>query len=384
MDKKEKAEAIAILIFVLWFLLYNSLFYSNYVGAYNYGKDIYFYYTSNMADGPGGMPLAYPSLSLLYFDAIRFIAPAAISFMYVFEFLSLIWFILLFYIYSREFSLEETTKIFFLFAPLFLLVILRVEILAILLAIASVYLFNKGHRMAGWSLALISVFVKVMPVVLLPLFFVLELKKGKDGLLRMLGAAVLAAILFFSSSAANVYSLQSNTVSRGLQVESTYASLLLFANLFQPLGITVAYNYGSYHLVLPPSFDFLSPLSLVLLVGSGIGVLLLFYFDKKNEERLWLYSFLMLSATLLFFKVLSPQFILWLLAFGVFLIKDKQLKSLYSLLLALSLLTLIFYPFFFQFLIEMNAVGVILVLLRNILLAAIFVYVLRSALTSRK
>ncbi|NYZ77635.1 hypothetical protein H0O02_04975, partial [Candidatus Micrarchaeota archaeon] len=177
MDEKGKKDFFLALVLSLWLILFSGFFTPFLLGAYEEGNDISFYYSGI---GPDGNQLAYPSLALLYFQAIRTVSPDIATFAYVFEFLSLAFFAALFFVYKKIDAKQNLAAAFLLFAPIFFLVPLRLEIVPITLSIAGIYFFSAEKRLLGWFLVITAAFIKIFPVFLLPLFLVMELKSSRS------------------------------------------------------------------------------------------------------------------------------------------------------------------------------------------------------------
>ncbi len=368
---KYTSEYFIVLAITLWFIFYNAVFTPAFLAAHKYGGDIYFYYTGN---GPDGNPLPYPSLAFAYFDIIHIFSSDAASFSYVFEFLSIVWFALIFFLYSKTNGRSNLVKIFFIFAPVFFLIPIRLEIVPIMLSFFGVYLFTSGKKMAGWLLVIAAVFIKIFPVVLLPLFLLLEMKNFRKNLPRIALAVLFGVALFFLAFETNMNAVIYNA-ERGIEMESTHAGILFMINSLNPIGISIDYNYGSHNLALPPPIAFLPQLTFVLQALSLLSILFLFHRDDKKEKKIWRYVFLLIAATIFFGKIFSPQFVLWPIAFAVVLIKDEKLKALYPLCIMLAILSLLVFPFLLDALVGMETTAALVLNLRNAVLGAMLGYV---------
>lgn len=125
---------------------------------------------------------------------------------------------------------------------------------------------------------------------------------------------------------------------RGIQIESTWATLHF---LLQKLGdqkMIIEYSFGAQHLKAVPAWIvFLSNYTVI----GFLSLLLLIYYFKKNHL-----PDILISALLVFLcssKVLSPQYFIWLVPLLIFFIEEKFELALFSLIAGLSGYIFIYY-----------------------------------------
>lgn len=372
LDAERKTALTVVIAAVLWCSSI-GLFMPEFANAYNPYSDINFYY---LGENPEGETLAYPVGALAYFSLIRALSPDGYAFSYIIQALSLAFFLLVFWVFSRMHSWRNLIGISIIFSFLIYLVLLRIEIVAVALALLGVYFFQKGNRMAGWVLVIFSAFVKVFPAFLLPLFFIMEMGGWKKNAWRVAMAAVLGlALLFCSDATLNSLAYQAT---RGIEIESIYANALFIANAFSPLGISVEYSTGSQNIVLPETLAPLAFAASALQIIAVIAMVALFWLDKRRGERLWEYSFLVLAVGVFAAKISSTQFILWPIVFAVPLMADRKYRMLCPACIALSILTMAVYPFGWGALIAMEPAAIAMLTIKNLILAGMIAYVARG------
>jgi hypothetical protein len=153
---------------------------------------------------------------------------------------------------------------------------------------------------------------KLYPLVLLPLFLLHLRGRGAGRGLVGFAAAVLVVVLPFAAIAPEgLWDSVDRQLSRPLQVESLGAALLLVAHrlgLYEP---TVVSTFGSQNLdgALP---DALATMSSALQVTAIVAVWVGFARGRADERRLLVAAAAAIAAFVAFGKVLSPQFLVWL------------------------------------------------------------------------
>jgi len=159
---------------------------------------------------------------------------------------------------------------------------------------------------------------------------------------------------------------------RGLQIESVGAGLLLGLHLLAGQPLEVAYAFGSVQVRAPGSELLVaaSPVALAVLLGVVTAVAALrFRWDHARLGRVpsssvHLASAAAIAALLVGSKVLSVQYVIWLLPFAVFLPRRMG-----WLLLAVTALSTAIYTTDYTGLWRLEAPVIVALLVRNVLLA---------------
>lgn len=253
--------------------------------------------------------------------------------------------------------------------------------LAGLIFLAIVLLLSKYH----WSMSIITIAVainfKLIPVVLLPLLLLGSLQvrdifiAGSAAFWRLfkrfiiLVFSVLIIFLpFYIWGGPATLDFFKYHSSRGIQLESLYSSvLLLLENFGVPAQIT--HNYGAYNLDSPAS-EFLAHISSFIIMVLVLFVAYLFFYKLKKaltkvNSNMVLFnhtqhaagfmsqSFIRLAiATLLismcFSKVLSPQYLLWVVPlFALLSYENKYIKISGVFFLLACAFTTPIYPYLY-------------------------------------
>jgi len=215
-----------------------------------------------------------------------------------------------------------------------------VRLVAAILPIAIVYVSrNRGGRAA---LVAIGVFVAVLAIAFLP-FAAL----GPDGISDSL----------------------SRQTERPLQVESLASSLLLAAHQIGDYEPTVVSSFGSQNLAgeLP---DTLATVLTIMQVLAVVAVWILFATRRGYREELTAASAAAVAAFIAFGKVLSPQFLIWLVPLVPLVLGPLGLVAAGLFVLALAL-TQSWFPTQYWELVALDAGPTWLLLARNVVLVAL-------------
>lgn len=234
------------------------------------------------------------------------------------------------------------------------------------------------RRPAVFGLLLgLAVATKLTPLLCAPpwvLFWLRRRRLGELAIAAATGAATAAAAILpaiFAAGPALFETLRYHR-DRPLQSESTAGAL--FA-LLGGRSVTAVFTFGSFNFVGPHLQAVLTATTVAMVGGLALVCALTWRrlapepADPGADGRLLLRATM---ATLVVFmvagKVFSPQYLIWLLPLGLLLsVRDRLALGLFA---ALSLATQLIYPVFLYDLIDMKPFALVLVLVRNALLAA--------------
>ena len=255
---------------------------------------------------------------------------------------------------------------------------------AALTAGALAALVSGRHRLALGTLAL-AAGAKLYALVLFPLAIVyVARRRGKRQ--AALAAALFAAVLgvvflpFVATAPEGVLASFERQAGRPLQIESLGASLLLAAHRLGLYDAEVVSSHGSQNLAgeLP---DALATGQTALQVAAIAAVWLAFARARGDAGQLVTASAAAVAAFVVWGKVLSPQFLVWLLPL-VPLVGGGAGLAAAGLLGATLVLTQLWFPFRYWDVVALES-PIWLVLARNVLLVALFA-VLLGAMRDRR
>lgn len=251
----------------------------------------------------------------------------------------------------------------------------RFDLVPATLTVAAVLAVLTGRtRTAGAALGA-AIAVKLYPVVLLP--FVVARAWRQEGRRAAVtsGALALAVPLalylpFLVASPSGVVHSVAHQASRPLQIESLGAGLLLAVHQVTGLDLEWRSGHGSQNLVggLPDA------LALVSSVGQAAVLVALWWAFARSpvgDERLVRLAAAAVCAFIALGKVLSPQFLVWLL-FLVPLVGGPRGRLAAALYGAAALLTALWFPARYWSLVrELEPLASWLVAVRGVLLVAL-------------
>jgi len=207
----------------------------------------------------------------------------------------------------------------------------RFDITAVALAVGGVALIvagDLGRPGCSWPPGTL---VKIYPAVLVPVLIAwLVFRDDRRGALRLVAAFGLTGIVIGAMVVAIVgvepaLSFVSYQDARLVQVESVASSAAMALHLLAGLPVTLSYGFQSLQIT-APGLDLLLQLEAVLLIVGVGGVSTMAALRFRSERRLYgapelatLFAYLVavVIALLVANKVSLPQYLLWMLPFGL-------------------------------------------------------------------
>jgi uncharacterized membrane protein len=223
-------------------------------------------------------------------------------------------------------------------APLLVgsLILSRFDLWPALLLVAALAALLAGRDMPGWALLGAAVAAKLWPLVVVPLALVWSVRRG-HGRSALAGLAVAAGafVPFAVIAPHGVWHTLSSQGSRPLQVESLGAAFL--TTFGHPSVVT---THGSQNVAGHGALD-----AVLSAVGTAavIAVWVAFARGAFTRERFVRYAVAAVCAFVAFDKVLSPQYLLWLIPL-VPLVRGRRGLAATTLLTVACVLTQVWFP----------------------------------------
>jgi uncharacterized membrane protein len=216
------------------------------------------------------------------------------------------------------------------------LILSRFDLWPALLTVAALAaLLRERHRL-GWGLLGAAVAAKLWPLVLVPLALVWSYRAGRlRAALVGLAAAAAVFVPFAIVAPHGVWDSLSGQASRPLQIESLGASL--FTAFGHPNVIS---SHGSQNVA---GHSDVAALFSLLQVATLVALWIAFARGQSGGDRLLRYSAAAVCAFIAFGKVLSPQFLLWLIPL-VPLVRGRRGLAATALLTVALVLTQVWFP----------------------------------------
>jgi uncharacterized membrane protein len=189
------------------------------------------------------------------------------------------------------------------------LILSRFDLWPAALVAASVAAFVRDRHRLGWLALGLAFSVKLYAVVLVPLAVVWTLRRrGRDELGRGIAIWVVAVAAVFAPFAMvaphGLWESLWGQLSRPVQVESLAASLL--TTFGSP------HDYVSHHAVAISGYGWLETLTTLVEVGVLAALWIGFSRGPAEPQRFVRYAAACVCAFVAFGKVLSPQYLIWL------------------------------------------------------------------------
>jgi uncharacterized membrane protein len=267
--------------------------------------------------------------------------------------------------------------VFVALAPLLAgsVVLSRFDLWPVALMAGALAALVAGRERLGLGALAVAVAAKIYPgLLLVPALAFVARRLGRREALVCAGvfAAVLATcfVPFLALSPGGVWSSIVHQANRPLQIESLGAGFLLAAHQAFGAGITMRSSHGSQNLV-GTAPDVLAALQTVLQVLVVVGIWFAFARGRNNRERLVQTSAAAICAFVALGKVLSPQFLLWLVPL-VPLVRGRRGVLASALLGAALVLTQRWFPYrYWDLALRFDPLASWLVLARDLTLLAL-------------
>jgi uncharacterized membrane protein len=269
-------------------------------------------------------------------------------------------------------------------APLALgpVVLSRFDLWPAALTTAALAALVSGRLRLGHAALGAAVAAKLYPGVLVPLALAYVWRRSgrREALLcggLLAGVVALAFLPFLVLAPGGVWDSLANQADRPLQIESLGSGILLAAHQLFGTSITMSSGHGSQNLA-GTAANVLAVLETILQGAAVVATWILFARGPATRERLLQASAAALVAFVALGKVLSPQFLIWLIPL-VPLVRGLRGLTAAALLAAALVLTQLWFPYrYWELALHFGALQSWLVLARDLALVALLVVLLRD------
>ena len=257
-----------------------------------------------------------------------------------------------------------------------------VVLIALSLGVASPFLTSLILSVATWT--------KVWPAAVVLTLFTVVKKRVQVVLAGVLVTACVVVLALNMNSLPKLLNFLLEQGDRGMQLEATFTTPWLWMSV---LGIGGADMYMNQDInsmqVDGPGSEVMSFLMQPLLIVAALIVAALIFWALHTGKRnggadrtalLLFGSLAMVTAFVVFNKVGSPQFMVWLapaVAVGLSY-QWKAWRVPATMLIGVAILTFLIYPLFYDALSHNNPVMAAVLTLRNLLLVVLFVWSVRQ------
>src|SRR5205823_4752621 len=234
-----------------------------------------------------------------------------------------------------------------------------------------------GRRRAGLGVLGLAASAKIFPVVVVPtaLTYVWRRYGRREALVcagLFSGVAALCFLPFVRLSPGGVWESLHRQADRPLQIESLASSFLLVAHQFGAWTVHLNLSHGSQN----QGGSLANALAAIQSVVQALVVIALwiaFARGPATPERLVRYSAASVAAFIAFGKVLSPQFLIWLLPL-VPLVRGRRGFAASAVLAAALVLTQLWFPYrYWRLALHQDSIASWLVFARDLVLILLVV-----------
>ncbi len=370
-------------------------------------SDVLHYYVniSELVDGRQmpyrDYPFEYPPLALLFMLVPKIFSVSEETFCY-----SYLFFAFAFFLIGAHFISKITNEmgsprnrtlvlymLMFVFANVF--VVFRYDIFAAVLVIISLWCYKKEKYGLAFAIMAAGAMTKLYPALfLLPMLVPFLYRKqwmyiAKYTLISV-AVCLLAEVPFLISDPGTAFAYMQYHSDRGLQVESVFAGFIILFNMISPGDITAVDGYGSRNILgwlpdlLAAHLTEIAALSILLLMAVFLIRM------KRNGLRADDFTvvstlcFALLMTFILFSKVYSLQYIIWIMSLFPLVMLDSVDKKIRTEMLIIFILFAIFstangLALYFD-LSDLNIRGTVNICLRNIMHILLTVEAVRLAM----
>ncbi len=230
----------------------------------------------------------------------------------------------------------------------------------------------------------VATWIKVWPAAVIAPLLIASAKRVQVFLTGVAVSSAVAVFAVLTGAGSHLLDFAINQGDRGMQLEATFSTPWVWLSVFGVGGSKIADNVAINSTeVYGPGAEVAAFLMQPLLIVAAVaGAVLMVWALRRGAERQELLlegSLLMVTAFIVFNKVGSPQFIIWLLPVVVAgLVHDwERWKIPATLLMGIAFTTFIIYPLFYTPLIHANPIMAAVLTIRNVLLVTLLVWAMR-------
>jgi hypothetical protein len=263
-------------------------------------------------------------------------------------------------------ALRPAALLYVAVAPLLVgsLILSRFDLWPTLLVAAALAALVTSRDPLGWGLLGIAVAAKLWPLALVPLALTWSWRRGRRGA-ELAGLATAAAcfVPFAILAPTGLWASLRGQADRPLQIESLGAA---FVTTFgHPRVVT---SHGSQNLA---GYGWVAALLVAAAAAALVAVWVAFARGPTTRDRFLRHAAAATCAVIAFGKVLSPQFLIWLVPL-VPLVRGRRGLAATALLTAALVLTQVWFPArYFEYALEGKLAGVVLA--RDLVLVVLLV-----------
>ena len=356
---------------------------------------LYFRYAEHMVSGE--MPYSdfdaeYPPFAMLLILIPRLFSYSSFTYQVAFGAEVFVFLLIgVFWIYRiAEMYTDRPGKVvdFYIVFTIILLdfVLDRYDIFPMIMLLGAFYFFKKEKYNASWIMIALGTVTKLYPALIAPIFLIWLIHKKKydtavKGVLICLVIGILSMLPFFIADSSTMLSVLTYHMDRGLQTEAPISTVLMLLGNLGVIDISYIFNYGSDN-ILGDIPDTIAKFMMPAMVVCMLALYILYAVIGRRNQGFCAIHYAGFAAVMIFMlvnKVLSSQYLVWIIAFSAVTMafthgkEKKSVMWLFALSVAMTQLNLIVNYAFRDAGEEFTLLGILILLIRNILLIALAV-----------
>lgn len=256
----------------------------------------------------------------------------------------------------------------------------RIDSPSAALALFGIALLVSNRKGLAAAMFTIAGWIKVWPVALF-LALLVSVKQKMRPLLVASGLTATILAIGFSQSPSAILSFVFSQQQRGLQIESVAATWWMWLTHFGLSDIYFDEQILTNQIRGPFVLEVAALLDLFMVLALVTIAALAFRSRGQGKDELEVFVWTAVAAVtalIVFNKVGSPQFIIWLLVpmvAGVYM-RIQGFSKLVFTILMIAFLTQLIYPVFYLDLLALEVFPLVILTMRNLLLVAVMIYAL--------
>jgi len=374
--------------------------------------NVYFPYADTLAHG--SVPeMEYPQFALVFMAIPRVFASTPFGYNIAFVAEVFVFFMIGLIVTGKlaKRYYQSQRKIMLIYTILMLLmfefVVDRYDIFPAVLTLTSLYCFVTKKYAWAFLLLSIATMTKLYPAVLFPIYlFPFIINRDWSNALKSAGVFVVVAILiilpFYILDSGSAFHFLTYHMDRPLQIESTPSAIISVGSILGLTNTSIGYGYGSDNLV--GSWpDAVTPYMTYLMLLAIIAIYVMYAYlllrlrkegqDNENNRMILLGGAALLSilAFIIFGKVFSSQYLIWIIPFIAFMMMTSidHTSKLHIMILSGVSIALTQLNFAVNIGISGGGAGItdagmIIILARDIVMLILFAYVIKVSVESVK
>ncbi|MFN8471658.1 MAG: glycosyltransferase 87 family protein [Anaerolineae bacterium] len=254
-----------------------------------------------------------------------------------------------------------------------MVVLERFDLAPAALVLLGLLLWEVGRLGWAWAMLGLGTGIKLFPIVVVPIFALDYVRERKWralglGILAFVVAAVIPGLPFFLAAPEGLAQLTRYHGARGVQIESLTASPLLLGHL-AGYKVTSVFAFGSQEVTSDWS-AWAALLALPLIVAALALVFWRYWRGSAVGERRLQFAAAAILAFMLFNKVLSAQYLVWLYPLIPLVVARRY--AVWTVYLGAIVLTQYLYPHGWNDLTALHAEAIAVQVTRNALLLVLW------------